>query len=72
MATSADSLSFKSIITAGTLVSPAIYDALYLLSPAIISYLSPIFLKTRGCIIPCCLIDSASSFNPCSSNESLG
>ena len=34
--------------TAGTVVSPAIVAALYLLSPAIISYLSPNFLNTKG------------------------
>ena len=59
-------------IIAGTVLSPAIVDALYLLSPAIISYLSPNLLKTKGCIIPCCLIDSDNSFNPSSSNASRG
>ena len=72
IATSADSLSFKSITTAGTFVNPAMKEALYLLSPAIISYLFPTFLNTSGWIIPCCLIDLASSFNSSSSKESLG
>ena len=66
-------LSSKSAIIAGTLFNPAIWLALYLLSPAIISYLSlDNFLKTNGCIIPCSFIDDAKSFKAFSSKVSLG
>ena len=66
------SLSSKFLIIAGILVSPAIADALYLLSPAIISYLSPIFLTIIGCITPWALIESANSRKACSLNTSRG
>ena len=63
IATSALLLSFKLVTKMGTVVNPAIVAALYLLSPAMISYLSFNGLTIKGWIIPCSLIDSDNSFN---------
>ena len=71
-ATLAASLSSKLLIIAGILVIPASADALYLLSPAIISYLLLTCLTIIGWITPCSLIDAANSFNALSSNTSRG
>ena len=57
---------------AGILLRPAIREALTLLSPAIISNLSCNLLTTKGCIIPCSLIESASSFKASVSKVNLG
>ena len=65
-------LSSVLFIIAGTFFNPAKHEALYLLSPAIISYLSPIFLSTIGWITPYLIIELASSFNSFSSKASLG
>ena len=71
-ATSALSLSFKSVIMAGIVFKFAMHDALYLLSPAIISNLSPIGLTTIGWITPCSFIDFESSIIASSLNFILG
>ena len=54
--------------TTGTLSIPASIEALYLLSPAIISNLLSSFRTTIGLMIPFSLIESANSFNSFSSN----
>ena len=61
----AASLSSISLTKAGIVVFPASCDALNLLSPAIISYLSPTFLTIIGWITPCSFIDNDNSFNAC-------
>ena len=66
------SLSVISETIAGIVCLPAITLALYLLSPAIISYLSPIFLTTIGWMTPYFLIDRANSLIEFSSNLILG
>ena len=71
-AISALSLSFKFLIITGTVSLPARTLALYLLSPAIISYLSPIVLTTKGWITPCSFIESDNSNISSSSNWILG
>ena len=71
-AISTESLSVKSLTIAGIVLFPAITLALYLLSPAIISYLLPIFLTTIGWITPYFFIESANSFIESSSNLILG
>ena len=67
-ATSALSLSSSDVTIAGTLVFSANRQALYLLSPAMITYLSPIGLTTIGSITPYFLIDSLNSFKESSLN----